>query len=454
LVGDVVKVLFFTRWVKAEQEGAEKMIHQELFPFKLERTDEAVTSRSGLAMFSGFMEALGVRERIERYLPRPGSGRGYGGWEYVKAVALMLYGGGSRIDDLRELREDRALRAVCGMDVVPSSSAVGDWLRRAADRGGVGAMHQVNRRIARDILSRDTGEAYTLIVDPYILEANKYEAHKTYLGVKGYRPVVATLKELGVCVAHEFRAGNDNSAKLRVIRRAFKRMPKGKRIARVLLDAEYYSNDVMEYLDARPLQWAIGVDKDESVMAGIESIAQEAWGPLEDRDGVLTDREVAGTVHATNEGRISFRLVVIRWREPQLELFRDRYYYHAIATNMDCSNQEVVWAYNERANVENHIKELQHGFALDSVPCGEFEANAIWFAIGVMTYNLWIGQKLLTLPKRLLSITIQTMRWMLVHIPAKLVRHGRAVYLRLATTVEKYNLLIRMKDRCTELAGA
>jgi hypothetical protein len=71
-----------------------------------------------------------------------------------------------------------------------------------------------------------------------------------------------------------------------------------------------------------------------------------------------------------------------------------------------------------------------------------------------MTYNLWIGQKLFTLPKRLLSITIQTMRWMLVHIPAKLVRHGRAVYLRLATTVEKYNLLIRMKDRCTELAGA
>lgn len=446
-----MKVFCFTRWVKAQQEGAEKMIHQELFRFKLERTDEAVTSRSVLALYSGFMEALGVRERVERYLPKPGSGRGYGAWEYVKAVVLMLYGGGSRIDDLRELREDRALRAVCGMDVVPSSSAVGDWLRRAAQRGGVGAMHRVNRGIARDILRRDSRESYTLIVDPYILEANKYEAHRTYLGVKGYRPVVATLKELGVCVAHEFRAGNDNSAKLRVIRRAFKRMPKGKRIARVLLDAEYYSNEVMEYLDARPLQWAIGVDKDESVMAAIEAIPQKAWSPLCDRDGVLTDREVATTVHATNEGKISFRLVVIRWREPQLELFRDGYYYHAIATNMDCPDQEAVWAYNERANVENHIKELQHGFALDSVPCGEFEANAIWFAIGLMTYNLWIGQKLLTLPKRLLSITIRTMRWMLVQIAGKLVRHGRALYFRLATTAEKYNLFVRIKHRCVNL---
>jgi len=430
------------------------MIHEEMFRFKLERTDEAVTSRSGLALFSGFMEALGVRERIQRYLPKPGSGRGYGAWEYAKALALMLYGGGSRIEDLRELREDRALRAVCGMDVVPSSSAVGDWLRRAADRGGVGAMHRVNRRIGRDILRRDSGEAYTLIVDPYILEANKYEAQRTYLGVKGYRPVVATLKELGVCIAHEFRAGNDNSAKLRVIRRAFKRMPKGKRIARVLLDAEYYANDVMEYLDARPVEWAIGADKDQSVMAAIEAIPQEAWGALHDRDGVLTDREVATTVHTTNNGKISFRLMVIRWREPQLELFRDGYYYHAIATNMDCSDEQVVWAYNERANVENHIKELQHGFALDSVPCGEFEANAMWFAIGVMTYNLWIGQKLLTLPKRLFCITIKTMRWMLVQIAGKLVRHGRAVYFKLATTVEKYNLFTRMKDRCVELACA
>jgi len=430
------------------------MIHQELFPFKLERTDEAVTSRSGLALFSGFMEALGVREQIERYLPKPGSGRGYGAWEYAKPLALMLYGGGSRIDDLRELREDRALRAVCGMDVVPSSSAVGDWLRRAADRGGVGAMDRINRRIARDILRRDSGEAYTLIVDPYILEANKYEAQRTYLGVKGYRPVVATLKELGVCLAHEFKAGNDNSGKLQVIRRAFKRMPKGKKITRVLLDAEYYSNEVMEYLDARPVEWAVGADKDEAVMAAIEVIPGEAWGPLHDRDGVVTDREVASTVHATNEGRISFRLVVIRWRDPQLELFRDGYYYHAIATNMECSDEQVVWAYNERANVENHIKELQHGFALDSVPCGEFEANAMWFAIGVMTYNLWIGQKLLTLPKHLFSITIKTMRWMLVQIAGKLVRHGRAVYFKLATTVEKYNLLIRMKEKCVELACA
>jgi hypothetical protein len=32
----------------------------------------------------------------------------------------------------------------------------------------------------------------------------------TYLGVKGYRPVVASLKENGLALAYEFRGGNEN----------------------------------------------------------------------------------------------------------------------------------------------------------------------------------------------------------------------------------------------------
>ena len=145
--------------------------------------------------------------------------------------------------------------------------------------------------------------------------------------------------------------------------------------------------------------------------------------------------------------------MVLRWRPAQLELFEDGWYYHAIATNMELPDEQVVWAYNERANVENHIKELQHGFALDSVPCGEFEANAMWFGIGVLAYNLWIAQKFLTLPERFSSITIKTMRWMLVNIAGKLVRHGRRVLFKLATSVAKHRLYLEMMRASVALAS-
>lgn len=429
------------------------MIHERLFPFKVERTGELVTSRSGLAVFSGFMEALGVRDLVERYLPKPGSGRGYGAWEYAKPLIMMLYGGGERIEDLRELREDGALRTLCGLDVVPSSSAVGDWLRRMGAGGGLSGFERVNRRIAREILKRDERSEYTLIVDPYILEANKYEAQMTYRGVRGYRPGVATLKELGLCVASRFKEGNDMGGKLELIKQAFKRMPRGKTITRVLLDAEYYANEVMQWLDGRKgVEWAVGAPKDEAVMAGVKAIPEQAWTALRDRDRLVTDREVASTIHTTNEGKISFRLVVQRWRPAQLELFREGWHYHAIATNMDLSDEQVVLVYNERSCVENHIKELQHGFALDGVPCGEFEANAMWFGIGVLAYNLWIAQKFLTLPRRFSSITIKTMRWMLVNIAGKLVRHGRRLCFKLATTAAKHTMYLQMMDASVALA--
>jgi hypothetical protein len=38
----------------------------------------------------------------------------------------------------------------------------------------------------------------------------------------------------------------------------------------------------------------------------------------------MTDREIAQTIHITEKGKASFRLIVLRWRENQGELFRNK----------------------------------------------------------------------------------------------------------------------------------
>ncbi len=55
-------------------------------------------------------------------------------------------------------------------------------------------MELVNIASVRKVIKKDKRKSYTLIVDPTIIEAEKKEAHMTYLGVKGYRPVIAVLK--------------------------------------------------------------------------------------------------------------------------------------------------------------------------------------------------------------------------------------------------------------------
>ena len=69
--------------------------------------------------------------------------------------------------------------------------------------------------------------------------------------------------------------------------------------------------EVMEYLNLKGVKYAIAVDKDEAVMREIKAITEESWKPFKTKEGDETDREIAETVHTTNKGKESFRLIVI-----------------------------------------------------------------------------------------------------------------------------------------------
>lgn len=428
------------------------MVQQSVFPFKLKRTEERMTSRSGLVLYAEFMKAFGIDGLIERYMPQPGSGHGYRATSYIKSLSMMLYGGGEAIEELREIREDHSMRRLSGLQEVPSSSAMGDWLRRMGDRGGIEAMGMINARIMGEVLRRDKRESYTLIIDPTIIESGKRDAQMTYQGYKGYRPVVATLKEPGFVVAYEFKEGNDMGGRLDIIRKAFDKMPTGKKIGEVLLDSEYYSDEVMDYLDQTGVNWVIGADKYRSTIDAIKRIPEGEWKPLKTRDGITTDREIAETVHATNKGRRAFRLLVLRWQGIQGELFQNDYHYHCMVTNItEGGTEEVVWRYQHRAYIENHIKEIKGGFGMERMPSGDFQANAVHFAIGIMTYNLFIAQKLFTMPASWKDKTIKSIRWLLVETAGKLIEHSRATILKIASGIEKYRIYLEIRRRTYEL---
>jgi hypothetical protein len=215
----------------------------------LERTGEKITAGSGLVLYAEFMRAMAVESLIDRRMPGPGSGRGFRSRDYIKPLSMTLYGGGEAIEDVRELRGNQVLGEVCGVKRIPSSSAIGDWLKRMGNRGGLWGMERFNHGINRKILKKDQRKGYTRIIDPTFIESHKREPRMTYEGFRGYRPVVATLKELGLVIAYKFREGNDHGGRLAILKKAFEKMPKGKRIEQVLLGSEYYTNEVIDYLE-------------------------------------------------------------------------------------------------------------------------------------------------------------------------------------------------------------
>jgi hypothetical protein len=441
--------------VKPISRRGKEMIRQTVLPFKLERTEEKVTARSGLVLFAEFMKGMGLEALVDRHMPRPESGRGSKAISYMGPLSMMLYGGGEAIEEVREIREDHPLREAIQMEVIPSSSAIGDWLKRMGERGEIEGTERINDGVVKKVLKREDRKGSTLMADPTVIEAEKRKARMSYLGVKGYRPVVASLKENGLALAYEFREGNENGNGVEILKKAFEkmgRMGKGKKIEEVILDAEYYSRDVMDYLDEEELRWAIAVDQDEAVKRLIKGIGEEEWAPYQSQDGITTGREIAETVHAMNQGESAFRVIVLRWRERQGDLFKNTYHYHCIATSMvEESPEEVVWKYNGRGQIENHIKEIKGGFGMEWMPSRDFGASAVYFGIGILTYNLSITQKVLTMPEEWRTKTIKTVRWLLVEVGGKLVSRSRRMILRISTSLEKVRMYLEMRQRAFKL---
>jgi hypothetical protein len=426
------------------QEG-ESMIQQGILPFKIERTEELITSRSGLALFAEVVRTLKVPGKIGEAFPQSGSNRGYQAWSYIGPVLLMLEGGGRHIEDLREIRDDAALRQLVGIGEMPSLSAYGDWLVRAGRNGGREAMEKVDEETAETIVKRTATAEYTLDVDATVIEAEKEKAAMTYKKVRGYQPILGFLAENGVCLSHEFREGNvpAQAGALKFLKRCLKLCPK---IKRLRSDSAFYQAKVINWCEKKGVGFTITADQDVAVKEVIRTVRD--WKPLLDEEGEETDREVGTAIHSLQKTDEPLRLVVQRWRNPQPSLFEPQgWYYHVIATNRDdLSAEEVVRFHNQRGQAENEIKELKIGFGMEQMTSGEFAANALWFALGVLVYNLTQAQKLLFWDPDWRPKTVATLRWQLIQTAGRLVRHGRQLILRLAVSAEKSFLFLRIRE--------
>ncbi len=68
---------------------------------------------------------------------------------------------------------------------------------------------------------------------------------------------------------------------------------------------------------------------------------------------------------------------------------------------------------------------------MEQMPCGQFEANAMYFAIGVLAYNLAQLLKRRVLPAGYRTATVATLRWKVYRLAGKLVRHARGWMLQI-----------------------
>jgi hypothetical protein len=425
------------------------MVSQTVLPFKLETTQDTITAQAGLILFGEYLHAMGLPSQLDRELPRPLTPVGYKPSAYGVSLVLMLQGGGRSLEDLRMLRGDEGLRTLLNLTALPSSDATGDWLRRMGAGEGLGGLSRVQRRLLHKLLRKEDRSEYTLDIDATQIVAEKEAAKWTYKGEKGYMPLVGTLAENGLIVGEAFRDGNAAPAagNLELIRYCEQQMPEGKRIVAVRADSAAYQAAIFNACEEKKQRFAIGADLDAAVKAVIAEIPEAAWMKWR-------DAEIAETVHSMAKTQKAFRLIVVR-RPQQGDLFdanAPRYRYTAVASNRIESAADTLEWYAQRGETsENRIKELKLGFGMERMPCGQLDANAVFFRLGVLAYNLCQGFKRWVLKKEWRQHQVQTLRWRLYQTAGKLVRHAGRMMLKVRGNV--LELFEHIRTQCWLLAN-
>ena|SRR3989339_2175054 len=96
-------------------------------------------------------------------------------------------------------------------------------------------------------------------------------------------------------------------------------------------------------------------------------------------------------------------------------------------------------------------KEIKSGFGMDYAPSQELKANAVYFEIGVLAYNLTVAVKKLFLEESWAKKTIATLRWQLIFIAGKVIEHGRQLFLKIESAYFELLKNIRAKIRLSLL---
>ena len=125
--------------------------------------------------------------------------------------------------------------------------------------------------------------------------------------------------------------------------------------------------------------------------------------------------------------------------------------FYCIATNdNDLTPAEIIKLHRKRGETsENKIKELKNGFNMSYLPSSNLQANAFYFYIGTLSYNLFLLFKQI-LDSNLQKHTVKTIRYKLYNIAGKVITHARNTILKV--NEEFIRLLQTIRQRAYEMS--
>lgn len=443
---------------------------------KIEFAAQDITAFGGLELMRRYLALIELGGRVRKVFARYQIGGDYRSIDMILVILVLILVGGRRLDHLNYICDDPLVQRFCGLLRLPRERSVARWLKRFT-HNSLRALVELNSQIVYEAIEKQSLARLTFDIDGSVITTGASVAwafrgfNPHHRKNPSYYPILAHLAQTGHILRVKNRPGNVHDSKgaeaflgeliddVRV--RLGSTLPLEFR-----MDGAFFHREIIHLLERRKARYAIKVPFMKWL--GLVPIIREhqRWHRLGDGMGWF---EISLYVKAWDK---TLRVVVYRRpvhhqtkKNYQLDLFDpgDGYFeYSAVTSNLDLK-AAALWDFMAgRGAQEKTFAELKGQWALDVVPTRHYAGNSAWQQISVLGHNLLRNFQLQTLAttkprtrKRTcgyLLHSLKTIRFKLIHQPARIVRPQGYSVLRFSVTPAVQKWIESIEDKLKSAA--
>jgi hypothetical protein len=444
--------------------------------------DASLTGNAGLAAVTELCDRLGVVEELDAAVgPVKQRDRGFGAGELLCGIAAAQLAGEDFLTGLDRQRADAAGQQLTPVPGLASTTAAGlarrvrpaQW--EAVETGLAAVTGRMLDLLPAERAAALAGGPVTIDLDTTDVEVygrKKRGVAYNHQGQRVGRPHVAAWAETEIVLAADLGDGTDDPRATApgLLRRALAALPAAVRAGRVGLraDAGYFAGALARAAHEEKIAFAIGAKRIAPLWRLLAGIAADGWHDAIEMNGaqvavadycpdwwpadtrLLIRRVLLDPAQVSADPRSRRRRTLHPDQRalpfPELAAQPAVYAYSFILTNLDVSTPSRAAAaehwHRHRTTVENLFRDSKLGAALRHLPSGYPQVNTAWMwgALLAATMAAWLHQLTATaLGEDIVrghgvrggKAMIATLRWRLIAVPGRLIRHARHLILRL-----------------------
>jgi len=324
-------------------------------------------------------------------------------------------------------------------------------------------------------------------MDATIVATHKSTALYCYKNFKAYQPFNVYWHEQGMMVHSEFRDGNVPAGfdQLRVFQESLKKLPPGVKKVYARTDTAGYEWGFLKYcakgLDPifGVIEFTVSCDVTPAFKSAVKEVDEKYWKPITYQKGnqtISTKQEWAEVSFVPNEvakmGKLgpTYRYIAIREKmiiqealpgiEPKqlelpfstIELQKTPYKLFGLVTNRTEEGLSLIHWHRERCGDSEKAHSTEKSeLAGGQFPSAKFGANAAWWQIMILAFNINALMKKLALPKDLKTKSLKGLRFHLINLAGQVIEHGRVLFIKLEASV--CELVAKIRQQIYELRG-